>query len=64
MSLRMLGNIVTSPSETAAEWRSHHLGLFFLLCQILGKTKHSPELGLKFEDDMKQCAFMVLALFC
>ena len=58
------GASLSSPSETAAKWRSSHLGLFFLQSQIFDKTKLSPFSGEVSEDDMKQLAFMVLALFC
>ena len=57
------GASLSSPSETAAKWRSSHLGLFFLQSQIFDKTKLSPFSGEVSEDDMKQLAFMVLALF-
>lgn len=57
------GASLSSPSETAAKWRSSHLGLFFLQSQIFDKTKLSPFSGEMCEDDMKQLAFMVLALF-
>ena len=57
------GASLSSPSETAAKWRSIHLGLFFLLSQISRATKHPPLHGLKDADDMKRIAFMVLIFY-
>ena len=57
------GAPLSSPSETAAKWRSIHLGLFFLLSQISRATKHPPLHGLKDADDMKRIAFMVLIFY-